>query len=80
MCIGCRLAQEGQSNGAISSVIPVGSLVKGTVSDVKPYGLVCDLDPDPEVVGFVAVSQQVGMAPSPLPQNSERLDCWTVLD
>lgn len=29
------------------------------MSDIKPYGLVCDLDPDPDVVGFVAGHQQV---------------------
>lgn len=55
-----RLAQEGQQGGSISAAIPIGSLVKGSVADVKPYGLVCDLDPDPDVVGFVAVHQQVG--------------------
>ena len=55
-----RLVQEGQQGGSISTVLPIGSLVKGSVADVKPYGLVCDLDPDPDVVGFVAVHQQVG--------------------
>ena len=60
MCLN-RLAAEGKSSDVDWERLPVGGLAEGSVHEVKEYGIVCDLEAHPDLVG-VATHEQVGIA------------------
>ena len=59
LTLGCRA--EANAEGAESdwAKTPIGRIAKGAVHDVKDYGVVCDLEANPDVVGLAATHQVI---------------------
>ena len=56
----CRSAQEEDKDAVINwSKLALGSAAAGSVHDVQDYGIVCDLEAHPDLVGLLS-TQQVG--------------------
>lgn len=50
----CRSGEDAENDWAKT---PIGAITKGAVHDVKDYGVVCDLEANPDVVGLAASHQ-----------------------
>lgn len=48
-----------------ASAFPIGATVSGQVHEIKEYGIICDVDAHPDVVGLVAFHQAPSPAPAP---------------
>ena len=53
----CRAEANAEGSESDWAKTPIGSIAKGAVHDVKDYGIVCDLEANPDVVGLAATHQ-----------------------
>ena len=53
----CRAEANSEGSESDWAKTPIGSIAKGAVHDVKDYGIVCDLEANPDVVGLAATHQ-----------------------
>ncbi len=55
--LACRAEANAEGTESDWAKTPIGSMAKGAVHDVKDYGIVCDLEVNPDVVGLAATHQ-----------------------
>ena len=54
----CRAAQEAEEASAVDwGKLAIGGAATGRVHEVQDYGIVCDLDQHPDIVGLVSTHQ-----------------------
>ena len=54
----CRAAQEADKDAVVDwSQLAPGTLAAGSVHDVQEYGIVCDLEAHPDLVGLLNTQQ-----------------------